>query len=312
MGAYLVILTHIGVAELAACMLLNGRITQPLTKIMALWVQAESVAIANSRLDEMEKLEQLCGAGDDTRVLTGEITVSNLSLKRHGEKGRTCSEVSFRVSRSETVLVKAEESWMVDAFFDAVSGQQKPDKGEILIDGLPASQRAHQKGQSALVVLETEPAILSGTLLENLSAFGDAEMTERAKNVAAALGLEKRIHRLPMGYNTRLSSGGAFENNPVNRQLIALTRALAIRPRILLLNEPTSVLDTPERQALADYLASMPDRPTIIMVSPDPRMMRLGSKSIRLRAENKDELAAWAADAASERAEAELLYKGVA
>ncbi len=116
MGAYLVILTHIGVAELAACMLLNGRITQPLTKIMALWVQAESVAIANSRLDEMEKLEQLCTAGDDTRALTGEITVSNLSLKRHGEKGRTCSEVSFRVSRPETVLVKAEESWMVDAF----------------------------------------------------------------------------------------------------------------------------------------------------------------------------------------------------
>lgn len=56
-GAFLVINGTIGIAELAACMLLNGRIIQPLTKLMTLWVQSENVALSRAKLDEMEALK---------------------------------------------------------------------------------------------------------------------------------------------------------------------------------------------------------------------------------------------------------------
>ena len=135
--------------------------------------------------------------------------------------------MNFDVSPGTFALIEAADPWMINALIEGVAGQRQPTAGTIILDGLNASERVTQRGRHAVVVLEEEPAILGGSLLENLSAFGDAEQVERAEHFAAALGLESRIHRLPMGYNTKLNTGTAFEKDPVNRQLIALTRARA-------------------------------------------------------------------------------------
>ncbi len=311
LGAYLVIINLIGIAELAACMLLNGRIIQPLTKLMAMWVQSENSAISQARLHEMEQLEigQSVGLSYDH---LGQIMVSGLSMRRLKAEGGAFSPLNIQVEQGQGVLIEPEESWMVEALFDAMTGQREPDEGSLSISGIPASQLIGWRGHDALVALEAEPAILSGTLLENISAFGDAETVDRAKQIAVALGLEKRIHRLPMGYATQLNTGNGFEADPVNRHLIALTRALALRPRVLLMNEPTAVLDTTERQALADCLQSISPRPTMFVASPDPRMRQITDRCVCLSLSNALDLAAWAVDTDLDRTAAEAWKKGAA
>ncbi|WP_170423306.1 ABC transporter transmembrane domain-containing protein [Ruegeria arenilitoris] len=312
LGAYLVIVDLIGIAELAACMLLNGRIIQPLTKLMALWVQSENLTLSKTRLAEINEIETHHGFEAKRGNLIGRIDVSGLSLRGTLKDSQRTAPVTFHVVPGNNVLIEADESWMVGALFDAIAGQTTPDFGEVLIDGAPARDRVGWRGQNALVVLEEEPAIFSGTILENLSAFGAADTAARAKQVAIALGLEKRIHRLPMGYATLLNTGSGFEADPVNRQLIALTRALALQPRVILMNEPTAVLDTPEREALADYMRTLSSLITVIVVSPDPRMKQLTNTTVRLRASNALDLAAWAVDADLERAASETWKRGVA
>lgn len=312
LGAYLVISNQIGIAELAACMLLNGRIVQPLTKLMALWVQSENTAVSKARLEEMERIEIRQSAISPGNTLVGKVDVSCLSMSRSSGEGEIFFPITFQADQGTVVLIEATDSWMIDAVFDALTGQRTPDEGEVLIDHLPASQQFGRRGQDALVALESKSAILSGTILDNISAFGDAAMAARAKKVALALGLEKRIHRLPMGYATRLNTGTGFESDPVNRQLIALTRALALRPRVLLMNEPTAVLDTPEREALADYLKSLSPRPTMILASPDPRMKRFSDQTVRLALSESEDLAAWVIDAGLEVAAANSLSRGAA
>lgn len=312
LGAYLVITDMIGIAELAACMLLNGRIIQPLTKLMTLWVQSESLAVSRARLKEMEVLETQPNPHAENQPLVGNITAQGLGMTRQDGTGCAFANANFQVPQGTTVLVDAGAAWMTRAFFSALAGQRKPNQGEILIDDIPASKRTAWRGKDAIVILETEPAILSGTLLENLSAFGDSEQVERAKHFAACLGLEKRIHRLPKGYNTKLNTGTSFERDPVNRQLIALTRALAVKPRILLMNEPSAILDTPERHALAECLRSLSPRPTILMASPDPRLQRLADDTVMLEAESSPEITAWIADANQERLDAIAQRKGAA
>jgi len=312
LGAYLVIQNTIGIAELAACMLLNGRIIQPLTKLMTLWVQSENVAVSRARLNEIETVVANKESVTTREPLKGKIEVSRVSVKRLNGSGASFAHTSFEASKNGAVLIDASDSWMVYALFDAVAGQRETDQGEILIDGLPAVDRVYQRGKGALVVLETEPAILSGTLLENLSAFGDAEQIEQAKKIAASLGLEKRIHRLPKGYNTKLNTGTMFEKDPVNRQLIALTRALAVQPSILLMNEPTAILDTPERQAFADCLKSLSPRPTMIFSSPDPRMKKIADTTVRLDPLESPDIADWVQDAQRDRMEALMQQRGAA
>ncbi|WP_170788402.1 ABC transporter transmembrane domain-containing protein [Ruegeria lacuscaerulensis] len=312
LGAYLAIRNQIGIAEMAACMLLNGRIVQPLTKLMAMWVQAENITVAWSRLKEMNELETHLVATSGDGKLSGVVTASDVSVRRLHGNGASFSTVSFTASADRGVLIEAEESWMVDALFDALTGQCDLDQGSILFDKVDAKKRVAFRGENALVALESEPVILSGTLLENLSAFGDHERIENAKTVAAALGLERRIFRLPLGYNTPMTIGSAFERDPVNRQLIALVRALALQPHILLMNEPTAVLDTAERQALADYLAKLEVRPTLIVASPDPRFKQFAPQVVRLNATKSRDMAAWVADTDLERLTSEAMQKGAA
>ncbi|MBO9447532.1 ABC transporter transmembrane domain-containing protein [Ruegeria sp. R14_0] len=312
LGAYLVIVDLIGIAELAACMLLNGRIIQPLTKLMALWVQSENAALSKTRLAEIDAIETHQDLEVKDGDLEGRIDAIGLSLRGPHKDSPSFVPVTFHTASGNGILIEAAESWMVSALYDAITGQRAPDVGDILIDGAPAVSKTGRRGRNAVVVLEEEPAIFSGTLLENLSAFGDADTVARARRIAAALGLENRVYRLPMGYATPLNTGSVFEADPVNRQLIALTRALALQPRVILMNEPTAVLDTPERQALAEYMRTLSPRVTLIMASPDPRMKQLTNTTVRLSASKALDLAAWAVDADLERTALETWKRGAA
>ncbi|MFC4214150.1 ABC transporter transmembrane domain-containing protein [Pseudophaeobacter arcticus] len=304
-GAFLVIRQQIGIAEMAACMLLNGRIVQPLTKLMTLWVQSESVALSWRKLREIDALDIDPVSTKCAALIEGNITLRNLRLQGGSGDSERSGVSSMVLAPGQIGLVSSNAIWQIQALYDAVTGHCSPAAGEVLIDGVSAQSLVSRRGQDAIVVLENDPAILSGTILENLSAFGDETHISRAKEFAAKLGLEKRIHRLPMGYNTKLGSGSAFENDPVNRQLIALVRVLALRPRILLLNEPTAVLDTAEREDLAECLASLSPKPTILMNSPDPRMKGLADVECKLTCLVGDEVADWDADAHAEQTAAE-------
>lgn len=308
-GAYLVILNHIGIAELAACMLLNGRIIQPLTKFVTLRVQSENVAASKAKLHETLSIRQNRIPACAPPQLIGTLEATDFALTRARNSDQMFSPVTFAADPMSGILIEADESWMVDALFDAITGQRDPDNGTLTMDGFAATERVFQRGHNGIVALESTPAVFSGTLLENLSAFGDDDMVQRAKDFAASLGLEKRIHRLPMGYHTQLNSGVGFEKDPVNRQLIALARALALQPRVLLMNEPTAILDTPERQALAQCLLALSPKPTLVLASPDPRMRKLVSRSVRLWSPDARD---WRQDIHLNREATEPLRRGAA
>ncbi|WP_371170291.1 ABC transporter transmembrane domain-containing protein [Aliiroseovarius sp. 2305UL8-7] len=290
-GSYLVILGLIGIAELAACMMLNGRIIQPLTRLVTLWVQAESIAVSRRKLGKMDSLKDHSDKSRPAQKMRGSIVFRNTVLSSTTDT----VPVSATIEAGTTVLVDTALDWAMPALVDAITGQIAPKGGSILIDGLMAADRISERGPSALVVLERSPAIFSGTVLDNISAFGDAQQIERAKHFAKLLGLERRIFRLPAGYLTQLNNN-VFEKDHANRQLIALVRAIAMQPKILLMNEPTSVLETPEREALSACLASLSPRPTILISSPDPRMKRLAEKRLALVSAHDAANAAWIAD----------------
>jgi len=302
LGAKLVIDERIGLAELAACMLLNGRVTQPLTRMMGYRVQLETIEIAKSTLAEVERLPS-ARIPPPRAAMAGRIEAMRLSVDLPREGARAFDGLTGCVLPGQTALVEATDGGAVRALFDALAGEVQPVWGNLLIDGLMPVDRVAQRGEGGLAVLETAPAILTATLLENLSAFGDAARIERAKQFAAELGLEQRIHRLPLGYNTQLGVGGMFEKDPVIRQLIALTRVLALKPRVLLMEEPSSVLHDPARRALRACLAGLDaPRPTILVSSKDPKIRSLADTVLTLRTGRDAAIASWLEQDARDRA----------
>ena len=307
-GAYLVIVGSIGIAELAACMMLNGRIIQPLTRLVTLWVQAEILAVSRRKLSKMDAMKPQSEPAPPAQPLRGDIIMRSAVLA----KSIKTEPLSLVIPSGKTVLIESEFDWAMPALIDALTGQAALQSGSILIDGLMTIDRVRERGESALVVLERSPAIFTGTVLDNISAFGDPEQTERAIHFAHLLGLERRVFRLPSGYLTELNTHSVFEKDLVNRQLIALVRVLAMQPKILLMNEPTSVLETAEREAFSKCLNDLSPHPTILMASPDPRMKRLADETLSIVPSMNDTMTAWIADATSDAQSMRDLNKGAA
>lgn len=298
-GAFFVIQQHIGIAELAACMMLNGRVTQPLMKLMTLWVQSESIAMQKTKLADIDALPEQNLRPLTPTSLQGRIKLANLALHDQDNAKTQNIRLDGSVQPGQIALIDGPHATaqLADQAFDLLTGQALPLLGRVEIDGRPAADLAAARGREALVLLEREPAIFRGSVIENMSGFGSPEEAEVAVTYAASLGLEKRVNRLPFGYNTQLGTGDHFERDPVNRQLISLVRAFALKPRILLMNEPTAVLDQVERDALKTFIAGIEDRPTIVMFSPDPRMKALADVTIDATSEMHRTIEAFEADA---------------
>lgn len=295
LGAYLVIHSAIGIAELAACMLLNGRVIQPSMRILKLWVQTEATRNAMGKLDAVLALPTN-KVSNTMHKPSGRIEFKNVSAPRDQAGDQIFADLTAKAKPGEFVLVKGAEELAIPELFSMILGQTKVGSGHIYLDGYLPQDRATERGQRSIVALNRQPVIFSGTIIENISAFGTGEHVERAKALSSALGLERRVHRLPEGYNTPLNSGSFFERDASNCQLISLVRALVLQPSLLLMDEPSAVLETPEREALSKCLSSLENRPTLLVASPDPRLQKLADQTITLEPNTSNDIQIWEAD----------------
>lgn len=299
LGAFFVMQDAIGLAELAACMLLNGRVVQPLTKLVTIWVEEEASASAWKKLREIEKIPTHFRRATDV-PMRGVIECVGARLADSNSKQPSTDAFSFHLGAGETLLVDADQQQFVRRLFAALQGHDVLTQGQIYIDGRLPKDWIAKRGRGGLITLEDVPAIFTGTLMENLSGFGRGFEEEYAREIAVALGLERRVRRLPEGYDTPLNAGGFFERDPLNCQLVALTRAIAMRPKILMMYEPSSILNTEERDALQQCLKELLEPPTILVYSPDPRIRNLADKTLALKSAEFAELEKWDADTRGE------------
>ncbi len=117
------------------------------------------------------------------------------------------------------------------------------DSGRILIDGVDISTMSRHALRSRIGMVLQDTWLFDGTIAENI-AYGrpdasDDEVTEAAK----AAYVDRFVHALPAGYQTRVSGGG--DNiSAGEKQLITIARAFLARPELLILDEATSSVDT--------------------------------------------------------------------
>ncbi|MGZ2259015.1 ABC transporter transmembrane domain-containing protein [Roseobacter sp. A03A-229] len=295
-GGYLVIIDQIGVAELAACMLLNGRTVQPLLKMLSHWAQTESIQAAQAKVEDIGILQQRATL-DTTLTIEGQLTFENVSVQSDKADHFFFSQTSFELPAGQVLSVLAEEGAARDRFMRLILAEEEPTEGQILLDGAPIDRFSAMRGRGGIAYVDHSPVLFSGTLLENISCFGDGNAIERALAFSATLGLETKVHRMPMGYNTELGTVDEISSSLALRQTVALVRALALEPKLLLLNDATSALDERAVARLASLLQSLKGQTTVVMVTPRQQLLDLADQSVLLADSKADDLLLWHEDA---------------
>jgi ATP-binding cassette subfamily B protein/ATP-binding cassette subfamily C protein/ATP-binding cassette subfamily B multidrug efflux pump len=141
----------------------------------------------------------------------------------------------------------------------------RPQQGRILIDGQVLDQLPDETFHAALGLVPQEPYLIAGSVRENIR-MGRAISDEKIEAAARASRAHEFLSALPQGYDSRLGDGGLAVSTG-QKQLIALARALAGDPRILLLDEATASIDSATEAQVGEALRALRGKVTVIAIA---------------------------------------------
>lgn len=209
-----------------------------------------------------------------------EVLVEKVS-KSYDSRIVAVREASLRLEPGEFASLTGPSGCGKSTLLNLIGSLARPDSGSITVDGVavqdlkkPADYRRSAVG-FVFQLHHLLPMISAGGNVEVPligSGVGRRERRERARELLGEVGLAERLDHLP----SQLSGG--------ERQRVAVARALANRPRLLLADEPTGALDSESSKRVLDLLAALSERygMTMLVVSYDPEVGRHADRTLRM------------------------------
>ncbi len=182
----------------------------------------------------------------------GEIRFENVSFgyERHRP---VLKDVSFTVRPGEKIGIVGRSGSGKTTLVNLISRFYDVDTGRVLLDGVDVRQLATADLRQHVGVVLQEPFLFRGTILENL-LYGRPEATpEEAIAAARAAQAHEFILRTSLGYDTWLGERGAGLSGG-ERQRMSIARALLYDPKVLVLDEATSSVDTESEKSIQEAL----------------------------------------------------------
>lgn len=174
--------------------------------------------------------------------ITGKIVFENLSFRYPGSKNKVISNISFIVAPGQTVAIVGTTGSGKTTLTKLISRLYDPDEGHISIDDINLKNWKLDSLRSQISYIEQDTFLFSDKISENI-AFGLTSSIEKIKRVASEAQAAEFIEQLPKGYDSEVGERGV-QLSGGQRQRIAIARAFLTDPRILILDDSTSAIDS--------------------------------------------------------------------
>ena len=265
---------------LVACSILVGRCVAPLAQIAALLTRLSHTRSAYAAIDAlMQQQGEIDGSYLRRPVLDGGIEFRNVTFKYPGATARALDDVSFRIEPGERVAIVGRVGSGKSTIGRLILNLYQPQDGSVLIDDADVRQLHPDDLRRNVGAVLQDVMLLTGTVAENIG-LGEAD-DAAVLRAAKVSGTHDFIGQLANGYDLRLADRGEGLSGG-QRQSIAIARAIA-RPRpILLLDEPTSAMDTQSENTLIARLDAELAGRTVVLVTHRQSMLRLVDRVIIL------------------------------
>ena len=187
--------------------------------------------------------------------IQGKVEFKNVTFRyKSGEE--VLHNFDLTVEPGENVALVGETGAGKTTIVNLVCRFYEPSEGEVRIDGADYRQRSQLWLQSSLGYVLQSPHLFSGTVADNLRFAKPDATDEEIRRAARMVHAEDFILQLPQGYETQVGEGGG-KLSTGQKQLLSLARVLLADPKIFVLDEATSSIDTETEALIQDAIQTV-------------------------------------------------------
>jgi len=174
-------------------------------------------------------------------------------------------DVSFTIEKGQTVAFVGATGAGKTSIINLISRLYDIQKGQILIDGVDIKEMDLDQLRKNVAVVLQDVFMFSGTIADNIRLNSDID-DQQIRHIAEAVDAHRFISQLPRNYESEVKERGATMSAG-QRQLLAFARALAFKPKILILDEATANIDTETEQVIQKAMKTISRGRTTLVVA---------------------------------------------
>ena len=213
-----------------------------------------------------EKIDITDENSQDISVKHGEIEFDHVWFKYKNEaKEYVLSDVSFHIKPGQTVGIIGQTGSAKTTLVQLIPRLYDATKGTVRIDGVDVKNYPVKHLRDAIAVVLQKNTLFSGSLISNL-LWGNENATKEEIDEACHIAcVDEFLDRLPAGYESEMGQGGVNVSGG-QKQRICIARAILKKPKVLILDDSTSAVDTATEGRIREELAKkLPDMTKLVI-----------------------------------------------
>lgn len=272
-GALAILNQLMSMGALIAANILAGKLVAPLVQLVSQWRSVGQFLAAKKRLDQLMALPM---ERSQTEVSLsrpqGALRLEAVEFAYPGSKNHQVNSLSGQFGPKGLHAIVGSNGSGKTTLLKLLRGLYSPMDGRVLLDGGDLAQFSQKDLSRWIGYLPQQVVLVSGTVRDNIALSDPQVSDEKIVHAAQMAGAHDFVFDLPDGYGTPVGEGG-MRFSGGQRKRIAIAQVLLHDPAVLLLDEPTSDLDSRAEQAFVRVLKELSKDRTVVVVTHSPALL---------------------------------------